>query len=72
MKSATGLSQVDFPGQVYGVNPPFLIGNIQSNAFYNDTFQASSFTTTFFVQQEALQNEFLTYASSNRILDPTH
>ncbi len=51
--------RVDFPGMQYGVNPPFLIGNIQSNAFYNDTFQASTFTTTFFVQQEALQTESL-------------
>ncbi len=43
---------ISFPGQVYGVNPPFYIGNIQSNAFYNDTFQPSSYTTYFQVQEE--------------------
>ena len=64
--------RVDFPGQVYGVNPPFSVGNIQSYAFYNDTFQARSFTTTFSVQQEALQNETFALATSNRVLDPTN
>jgi hypothetical protein len=46
---------ISFPGQVYGVSPPFYIGNIQSNAFYNDTFQASSYTTYFQVQEEPLE-----------------
>ena len=47
--------RIDFPGQVYGVSPAFTIGNIQNNAFYNDTFQASTYTTHFEVQQEALE-----------------